>query len=258
MTELETKDKKEPIDILITMAVIIFIVWALSGAFVVLAFKKPDGPGTFGDMFGAINSLFSGLAFSGIIYTIMIQRNELSLQREELALQREEIRKSTEELAGQKEQMVIQRFETTFFNLLSMQNELTNSIEISHMIRGRKVFKEIHEEFYNRFNHPMYKSSDKLAELSYISTLDHYYRHVTTLVTFVHNDNTLLDNSKEMYIGFFASQCTSYEIIFIFYYSLINRNFYELLLEYKFFVSLDEALLFGNIGDKELRAVKQS
>lgn len=46
--------------------------------------------GQFGDMFGAINSLFSGLAFAGIIVAILIQRAELQLQREELRLAREE------------------------------------------------------------------------------------------------------------------------------------------------------------------------
>jgi hypothetical protein len=40
--------------------------------------------GTFGDMFGASNALFSGLAFAGIIYTIALQRKELELQRKEL------------------------------------------------------------------------------------------------------------------------------------------------------------------------------
>jgi len=35
----------------------------------------------FGDMFGALNALFSGLAFGGIIYTIRQQKEELELQR---------------------------------------------------------------------------------------------------------------------------------------------------------------------------------
>ena len=48
-------------------------------------------------MFGSINALFSGLAFAGIIYTILLQRKELELQREELKLTREEIKKSREQ-----------------------------------------------------------------------------------------------------------------------------------------------------------------
>jgi hypothetical protein len=50
----------------------------------------------FGDSFGAVNSLFSGLAFAGLIYTIFLQRGELQLQREELQLTRSELTRSAE------------------------------------------------------------------------------------------------------------------------------------------------------------------
>lgn len=62
-------------------------VWALSGY---LLHANTDR-GTFGDMFGAVNALFSGLAFAGIIYTILLQRRELELQREELRATRGEM-----------------------------------------------------------------------------------------------------------------------------------------------------------------------
>jgi hypothetical protein len=55
-----------------------------------------DNRGTFGDSFGAINSLFSGLAFAGVIFTILLQRRELSLQREELNLTRKELHRTAE------------------------------------------------------------------------------------------------------------------------------------------------------------------
>lgn len=45
-------------------------------------------------MFGAVNALFSGLAFAGIIYTILPQRRELELQREELRATRTELARS--------------------------------------------------------------------------------------------------------------------------------------------------------------------
>ena len=46
--------------------------------------------GQLGDSFGGLNTLFSGLAFSGIIFTILLQRRELSLQRKELEQTRKE------------------------------------------------------------------------------------------------------------------------------------------------------------------------
>ena len=50
--------------------------------------------GVFGDSFGVLTSLFSGLAFAGIIITILLQREELQLQRQELKDNRKEFAKS--------------------------------------------------------------------------------------------------------------------------------------------------------------------
>lgn len=52
--------------------------------------------GAFGDMFGSINTLFSGLAFAGVLFTIVLQGWELSATRSELKLSREAHEKSTE------------------------------------------------------------------------------------------------------------------------------------------------------------------
>ena len=60
--------------------------------------------GQFGDLFGSVNALFTGLAFAGLLYTVYLQRQELSLQRTELQLQREEMAASRRELAKQARQ----------------------------------------------------------------------------------------------------------------------------------------------------------
>ncbi len=52
--------------------------------------------GLFGDSFGALNALFSGFAFLGIIYTIILQTQELGLQRKELELTRAELKRAAE------------------------------------------------------------------------------------------------------------------------------------------------------------------
>lgn len=57
--------------------------------------------GQFGDLFGSVNALFSGLAFAALIITIFLQRKELELQRDELRLQREEMEKSRQVLTEQ-------------------------------------------------------------------------------------------------------------------------------------------------------------
>jgi hypothetical protein len=46
--------------------------------------------GTFGDSYGALNAVFSGLAFAGVIITIQFQRKELGVQQQELKDTRKE------------------------------------------------------------------------------------------------------------------------------------------------------------------------
>lgn len=61
--------------------------------------------GQFGDIFGGVNALFTGLAFAGVIYTILLQRRELELQREELRLNRVELSRSAQAQADQVEML---------------------------------------------------------------------------------------------------------------------------------------------------------
>jgi len=51
-------------------------------------------------MFGAANALFSGLALAGVVYAILLQREELMLQRKELELTRQELHRSSEAQAS--------------------------------------------------------------------------------------------------------------------------------------------------------------
>lgn len=52
-----------------------------------LLFSKQEDAGTFGDSFGMVNALFSGLAFLGVIVAIWLQNRELQHQLHEFAEQ---------------------------------------------------------------------------------------------------------------------------------------------------------------------------
>lgn len=88
-----TKDKNGSFLFLAGMVVIL---WA--GLAIIIHFGPVEGTlqerGAFGDSFGAINALFAGLAFVGVVYAILLQREELRLQREELKLTRQELSRS--------------------------------------------------------------------------------------------------------------------------------------------------------------------
>lgn len=83
--------------------IILFLFITVYIGFLKFNFATWQTRGLFGDSFGALNALFVVFAFCGLIYTILLQRTELSLQREELKLQREEMAASREQLKAQVE-----------------------------------------------------------------------------------------------------------------------------------------------------------
>ena len=108
-----------------------FLIWGLSGMIVYFLFCNWSDRGTFGDMFGAVNALFSALAFAGLVYTLFVQRYELSLQRKELELQRKEVKRNGDQLEEQKNVMLQQSFENTFFKMIELHHNLINSLTVS-------------------------------------------------------------------------------------------------------------------------------
>ena len=90
--ELNTRGKKN-IVLLITIIPLLIIVF-LGLYYLYFRNHTLEERGTFGDMFGAANALFSGLALAGIIISIRMQSRELELQREELTETRKELKRS--------------------------------------------------------------------------------------------------------------------------------------------------------------------
>lgn len=86
--------KEDKSTVLLLLIGTIIILWLLSIPTIQHLIPDHTQRGTFGDMFGAVNSLFSGLALGGIIYTIFLQKKELALQRQELEETRKELRRS--------------------------------------------------------------------------------------------------------------------------------------------------------------------
>lgn len=76
--------------------IVVVIVWIALGFYPYKLLTTWSERGTFGDMFGAANSLFSALAFCGVIFTIYLQKKELGLQRMELIETRKELSRSAE------------------------------------------------------------------------------------------------------------------------------------------------------------------
>ena len=87
---METEERKDKVGWIIPVIMVTFVVSACYATWHNLA--DYERRGTFGDMFGITNAFFSGLAFAGVIYAILLQRKELKFQREELELTRGELK----------------------------------------------------------------------------------------------------------------------------------------------------------------------
>lgn len=66
-----------------------------------VGYTKLESAAQFGDQYGALNSFISGLAFIGLVLTLLMQREDLNLQRKEMRETREEFEKQTKLFAQQ-------------------------------------------------------------------------------------------------------------------------------------------------------------
>ena len=81
-------------NLLFKLIIAIVLIWTVSAVAIIYGMDNWSNRGTFGDLFGAVNALFSGLAFAGLIYTIVLQREEITQNRQEIILNRTELQRS--------------------------------------------------------------------------------------------------------------------------------------------------------------------
>lgn len=125
---------------------VVLVAWLVYWCVVVIYIGKPETPGAWGDMFGGLNALFSGFAFAGVIYAILIQRQELSLQREELKAQREEMARfaNAQEKAEKALSKQVNSMEVAAkLNVLSAQIQANSSFYVA--IGHKKIPKDLAE-----------------------------------------------------------------------------------------------------------------
>lgn len=92
---------------------IVCCIWYLASSYIIATYFITGSEalaGQRGDTYGIINSLFASFAFAGLFYTILLQRHEL--------------RETRAEFEKQNSTLKSQRFENTFFNLLSILKQI--------------------------------------------------------------------------------------------------------------------------------------
>lgn len=99
-------------NLLIKLILFVILIWGLSAVLIIYFLPEWSNRGTFGDLFGAVNALFSALAFAVLIYTIVLQREEIKANREEITLNRKELEKSSK-LQKKSQEVLIKQVEQT-------------------------------------------------------------------------------------------------------------------------------------------------
>ncbi len=125
------------------LILLVVLIWALSAVFTMMFLDEWSDRGTFGDLFGAVNALFSALAFAILIYTIVLQREEIKQNREEIVLNRKELEKSGK----------LQR---------KAQEVLIQQVHQTHLSAKMNAMRILVDYYNNQITNP--KSSDEIIE----------------------------------------------------------------------------------------------
>ena len=199
-------------------SVVVLILWIIT-PFVVAYFVNPfDQRGIAGDLYGALNALFTGLAFAGLITTLIMQKRELALQRAELKETRKEMSNQRGEMALQNKQIKLQIFESAFFQMVAVLNRFIEDISgtrSSRVYTGRDCLKMRQQDLILQMNRLCERPADLVTTyeawyLKYQNDLGPYFRILYNIVKFI--DESDIDN-KSLYSNIVRAQLSESELI---------------------------------------------
>ena len=223
---------KFPLKKAIFTLVSIILIYGLYAFIVTKLYPNLPDRGLFGDMFGGINALFAGLALAGVVVAIILQRQELNNQKREFEKQ---------DRTSQ-----IQRFELTFFNMLTLLSEIQNSLYFKKVEpitmsmgfnstamtektqkrtvekSGRELFSFFREELLQQLKKaPEADAAFKTVIQNFIFNkpveaniqLGHYFKNVYTILKFIETEECLAFSEKRKYSSILRAQL-SYDELF--------------------------------------------
>lgn len=198
---------------------------------------------------GILGALFAFLAFLVLLRTLDVNKTELQETRAVLSKQ------STD---------------STFFNMMSLYNEVLNEISIDKLvvsisgqntkvITSRDAFLELHSKFSKQYllktmrgDYPELNSELSKIRKAYDDfhqrfgqKVGHYYRLLYNILKFI-DRSSLEEQDKRTYVNILRSQLSQYEIALLFFScnsSLGKEKFLPLALKYDLFKHIDYEIL---------------
>lgn len=210
------------------------------------------------------------LTFASFIILI----GTMFMQKQELEFTREELHATQKTLNEQSDTMFLQRFENTFFELISLHNDIVRSLSIkynSHYnmsdfrietaeVHGRSVFPLLREELYSKISWDIYQNDiNGLHQLhiniregyynffqKYKPDFGHYFRNLFRFIKFIDefefNKIDEIDNKiKSDYIDIVRAQFSSDELILLLFNALskYGEPFMNYIIKYDLMDGLD-------------------
>ena len=174
-------------------------------------------PNEFGDMFGFMSCIFSGLAFAGLIITIRQQKEDLELQRKELQRANNEAAEQTKQFEAQTKQF-------------EKQIEITQQNQIKDAFYRRLSFlKQLESDITYKWVENLHNSAvPKKMQVSGISAAERYFQNIVDRPQYVENENWLKSH---------PCTCEAFRVWMRFFFTLVddlmdhyqdeeNRRFY--------------------------------
>lgn len=215
--------------------------------------------------------LFVYVAFLGQKQQLLQQQLEILFNQFELKQNRLELKNQRLEMTLQNDTLKIQKFENTFFQMLSLFHSIVNSMEIKDFnddtIKGRECFRHLlilfDKTIYSYISNNFKTNPSKLININeinkeqiieiyemfyskYRNHLSHYFRTYYHIIKLIHKTE---DIDKNRYISIARAQLSSSEQVLLFY-NCLHKNgrerFKPLIEEYTLFNNIDFNLLVND------------
>ena len=199
--------------VVVTLALLLWL--AIASLLIIYGSKTPEIFGQIGDSFGILNSLFSALAFSGVLYSIW-QQNE-TIKKQEIEIEQNRINS-----VQQNSILNLQLIESTFFTNLNGIGSIVESLNVNvyNNIQYKTYFEKIYAELHNAYFSEAEKPNlAKLRSFYYDNEwqFGHYFRFIKILLKLI-NDSEASKERKNLYIGILQSRMSNDELRTFLYY----------------------------------------
>lgn len=166
----------------------------------------------------------------------------------------------------QRHDIAIERFESSVFELLHLQQEITSNLEIGVetgqavvMKHGRDVFKTVYQEIKTKY---FFKDGSDVCTLKkalqmndelklliptmrHLWFLDHYYRHLYRIFKYIDDvdSSTVSQSKKKEFASIVRATLSAYELVMLYYNGLSHPKFKKLIEKYAILNNLQWNLL---------------